>query len=228
MAGDRERAPALAHINFRVAAGELRGLGLEGAFTRIYERNLWGGDESRSGLGSAIDATRVVRTALPELLRAVGATTLLDIPCGDFGWLSHADLGALRYTGADIVQALVDRNTELFADAGRQFVRLDLTSDRLPASDVVLCRDCLVHLSFANIGRAFENLKRSGSTYLLTTTFTELDENVDIEDGDWRALNLERPPFSLSRPMALIVEECTEGAGTYADKSLGLWALADL
>jgi SAM-dependent methyltransferase len=228
MPPDRIRAPAVGHVNFLAAADRLRGLGLADAFTHIYETNLWGGDESRSGLGSAVDATRVVRAALPELLRALGATTLLDIPCGDFGWLSHVDLGPVRYTGADIVAALVERNTRLFADPGRRFVQVDLTRDPLPASDLVLCRDCLVHLSFANIARALENVRRSGSSHLLTTTFTGLDGNTDIEDGDWRALNLERPPFNFPPPAALIIEECREAEGTYDDKSLGLWPVAQL
>jgi SAM-dependent methyltransferase len=228
MTRDQERAPALAHVNFRAAADRLRGLGLQDAFSHIYSSNLWGGDESRSGLGSAADATRVLRAALPEVLRAVGATSLLDAPCGDFSWLSHVDLGEVRYIGADIVPALVERNTELFADDRRRFVHLDLTVDPLPAADVVLCRDCLVHLSFANITRALANIGRSGAGYLLTTTFTGHEVNLDIEDGDWRILNLERPPFSLPAPMALILEECAEGEGAYADKALGLWRIADL
>lgn len=228
MGDDFDRAPALAHVNFRAAADRLRGLGLQEAFAHIYATNLWGSDESRSGLGSAEDATRLVRAALPEILRAVGATTLLDVPCGDFGWLSHVDLGPVHYTGADIVASLVERNAETFADPRRQFVHLDLTRDPLPAADVVLCRDCLVHLSFANIVLALDNIKRSGSTYLLTTTFTEQTHNEDIDDGDWRVINLERPPFNLPPPMALVVEGCVEGNGTYADKALALWRIADL
>jgi SAM-dependent methyltransferase len=228
MKQDRERAPALAHVNFRAAADELRQMGLQDAFAHIYATNLWGGDESRSGLGSAADATRQLRLALPEILRAVGATSVLDAPCGDFGWLSHVDLGAVDYTGADIVPALVERNTALFADARRRFVHLDLTRDPLPRADLVLCRDCLVHLSFANIARVLDNIRRSDAGYLLTTTFTEHVVNEDIVDGDWRVLNLERPPFNLPPPMALLVEGCVEGEGTYADKALALWRIADL
>ena len=65
MAADRKRTPALAHINFRAAAEQFRGLGLEDSFARIYATNLWGADESRSGLGSGADATRTLRAALP-------------------------------------------------------------------------------------------------------------------------------------------------------------------
>ena len=105
-------------------------------------------------------------------------------------------------------------------------MRLDLTADPLPRADVVLCRDCLVHLSFDHIRQAFDNLRRSGSTWLLTTTFLEHHENVDIESGDWRILNLTRAPFNLPAPEGVLVEGCLEGEGAYADKALGLWRIA--
>lgn len=143
------RQPALAHERFQAEAETFRGLSLEEAFTRIHATNLWGAAESRSGLGSEHEATSVLRAALPELLRAVGATSLLDVPCGDFAWLGHVDLGPVEYVGADIVAVIVDRNAARYASPKRRFVRLDLTRDPLPPADVVLCRDCLVHLSFA-------------------------------------------------------------------------------
>ena len=105
---------------------------------------------------------------------------------------------------------------------------IDERHTALPAADVVLCRDCLVHLSLANIARVLDNVRRSGAAFLLTTTFTDHDVNEDIDDGDWRVINLERPPFNLPPPMAVIVEGCIEGAGDYADKSLGLWRVEDL
>jgi hypothetical protein len=136
----------------------------------------------------------------------------------------------LPYTGADIVATIVEANERKFGGPGsnRRFVRLDLTSDPLPQADVVLCRDCLVHLSFANIFRAFANIRRSGARYLLTTTFLDHHENADIEDGDWRILNLVRAPFNLPAPVDMMIEGCREGDGAYADKALGLWEVASL
>ncbi|HET7524567.1 MAG TPA: class I SAM-dependent methyltransferase, partial [Burkholderiaceae bacterium] len=99
----------------------------------------------------------------------------------------------------------------------------DITADPLPQADAVLCRDCLVHLSFAHIERAIDNLRRSGATWLITTTFTAWQDNRDCEDGDWRALNLCRPPFGWPPPVALLDERCDEAGGGYRDKSLGVW-----
>ena len=152
--------------------------------------------------------------------------TLVDAPCGDFGWLSAVDL-RVTYIGADIVEALVRENERRYGgpSTGRRFMQLDLTKDPLPQADAVLCRDCLVHLSFENIALAIANIRASGARSLLTTTFLEHDHNADIEDGDWRMLNLERPPFNFPPPIDVLIEDCREGEGAYADKALGLWLL---
>ena len=81
----------------------------------------------------------------------------------------------------------------------------------MPRADAILCRDCLVHLSLANIAAAVANFRRSGSEWLVTTTFPELRTNIDCEDGDWRALNLALAPFHWGPPVKLLVEGCTEG-----------------
>ncbi len=226
MGNSRVRPAVPAHENFKSDRDELAKLPLEGRFDRIFRRNLWGA-ASRSGIGSELASTASLREQLPGFLATLRVRSLLDVPCGDFSWLSTVDLPA-DYVGADIVADLVAANERRFGGPGRRFVRLDLTTDPLPRADLVLSRDCLVHLSFGNIGRALANIRQSGADYLLTTTFLEHDENRDVEDGDWRLLNLERPPFSLPAPDAVLVEGCTEGEGAYADKALGLWRVSRL
>jgi hypothetical protein len=98
----------------------------------------------------------------------------------------------------------------------------------LPRCDAILCRDCLVHLSFANIERATANFRRSGATWLIATTFPQWQNNLDCEDGDWRALNFERAPFSWGAPVELLNENCTEAGGGWRDKSLGVWRLSEI
>ncbi|MFD5096600.1 class I SAM-dependent methyltransferase [Amycolatopsis thailandensis] len=223
-----ERPITTAQVNFRRVAEELESMGTQDRFTYIFRSRLWT-SSSVSGPGSESVQTQGLREQLPALLERFGVRTLLDLPCGDFGWLSEVDLDLDRYIGADIVTDLVDANAARFRDDPvREFRTLDLTGDQLPAADLVLCRDCLVHLSFADIERALSNLRRSGSRYLLTTTFTELGTNNDIVTGDWRPLNLCREPFRFPEPLAVLVEGCTEEGGAYADKSLGLWEIASI
>ena len=186
-----------------------------------------GCDGVDSGLGSEIDATAVLRAELPPLLARLGATSLLDAPCGDAGWINRADLG-VRYVGVDIVPALIE-SLQARAAAGDdrgEYHLADITGDPLPRCDAILCRDCLVHLSFANIGRAVANFARSGAAWLIATTFPVWQANVDCEDGDWRALNFERAPFQWGPPVELLNENCLEAGGGWRDKSLGVWRLA--
>ncbi|GAB3743953.1 class I SAM-dependent methyltransferase [Amycolatopsis oliviviridis] len=223
-----QRPITTAQVNFRRVAEELESLGTQDRFTYIFRSRLWE-SSSVSGPGSESAQTRELRERLPVLLERFGVRTLLDLPCGDFGWLSEVELDLDRYIGADIVTELVESNAARFRDDPvREFRGLDLTGDPLPTADLVLCRDCLVHLSFADIERALRNLRRSGSRYLLTTTFTELGTNTDIVTGDWRPLNLCREPFGFPEPLAVLVEGCTEEGGAYADKSLGLWEIATI
>ncbi|MBN2536778.1 class I SAM-dependent methyltransferase [candidate division WOR-3 bacterium] len=194
----------------------------ERVFTDEFRRNrrVWKGRGSSSGPGSSLAQTAAVRRALPGLLKELGCRSLLDAPCGDFFWMRHVDLG-VDYTGGDIVEKLVEENRRRYGRPGRRFVRLDLLRDRLPPADLVLCRDCLVHLSFEHVALALANIRESGNRYLLTTTFIGHDRNDDILTGLWRPINLQRPPFNFPEPLRLIDEESP--LADQRDKRLGLW-----
>jgi len=202
-----------------------RQLGMTGVFEEHYQNNAWGSKESVSGEGSTVEATTVIRQSLPGLITEFGIRTMLDIPCGDFNWMKYLDL-PVQYIGADIVDELVALNQDRFTSATKSFVKLDLSRGMLPAVDLVLCRDCLVHFSIADIFEALDNIKRSGSRFLLTTTNPKLSQNRDIVTGEWRRLNLEAPPFSLPSPVKLIDELCSNPAAQ--DKHLGLWRVDDI
>lgn len=224
----RKRAVTIAERRFAEHRHELSKLGLRERFERIYHTNLWSDPETRSGTGSSIDSTRVLREELPAALRELGTRVLLDAPCGDFAWIRRVDLSGVRYIGGDIVRTIVTENQRTYADDTRSFTELDLVNDLLPEADTLLCRDCLVHLSYANIGSVLENVKRSKIRYMLLTSFPGREDNTDVEDGDWRPLDFEAPPFSFPKPLLTIVEECDEEGGSYADKSLCAWRVADI
>lgn len=200
---------------------------IEETFRHIHQTNHWGA-ASTSGAGAAEAQTRHLAAVLPPLLRELNVQTLLDAPCGDFGWMRQVNLPGVHYVGADILPELAAENQHRYGDERHRFVPLDLTRDPLPDADLLLCRDALVHLSFADIFRVLDNVRRSRIPYLLTTTFPDSDANEDITTGDWRLLTLVKPPFNLPPPVQLLVEHCTEGGGRFRDKSLGLWRVANL
>ena len=203
----------------------MRRRGMAGVFSDHYTANGWGNPESRSGEGSTLQATEAVRAALPKLISDYDIATVLDIPCGDFNWMSRLDL-PVRYIGADIVAEIVDRNRQMHASESRSFLQLDLAADDLPPADLILCRDCLVHLSFEHIHAALANIRQSPAGFLLTTTHTQIERNKDIVTGEWRGLNLQVAPFFLPDPLLLIADRSDNPAAH--DKHLGLWRVSDI
>jgi SAM-dependent methyltransferase len=207
---------------------------MQNRFGEVFKNNIWGDPLSSSGPGSSLEQTRVIRTYIPSLLRRLQIRSMLDIPCGDFFWMkeisAELDLVLSVYIGADIVAEVIQQNKERYQRPKFHFEVLDLTRDDLPKCDLVMIRDCFIHLSFSSIADAILNVQRSGATYLLASTYTMPRPNPDVEGVSilGRVLNLCTPPFNFPDPLDLIEEKCTEQDGKYSDKSLGLWRLQDL
>ena len=198
---------------------------LKKIFTEIYESNSWTSSESRSGLGSELISTETIRKELPEVFKKFNIKSVLDIPCGDFNWMNNVDLKEVHYIGADIVENMIEDNKNNFKDY--EFKVLDITEDDLPEVDLIFARDILGHFDYENIEKTIKNIIRSGSKYLLTTSFTKWEYNIDIKNGDWRPINLMLKPF-LFKPIYLINENCFEGDFQYNDKCLILFDLNKL
>jgi SAM-dependent methyltransferase len=201
---------------------------ISGTFTTIFRDNYWGSDESISGTGSELGRTQEIRKALRSIIDAHGITSVLDIPCGDFNWMQHTDLSGVRYIGADIVQEIVANNQRHAIDGRYEFRHLDLTSSELPKVDLIFVRDCLPHLSNANIGAAIRNIRRSGAKYLLTTSFPSTLWNYNINNGEFRPINLQGSPFGFPAAERRVLEDHGDEKLDYPDKCMMLWDVAKL
>ena len=62
-----------------------------------------------------------------------------------------------------VVEELIGKDNELFGTKSRRFFRMDIIEDSLPQTDLIFCRDCLVHLSHGQAIRVLRNFKRSGA-----------------------------------------------------------------
>lgn len=198
-------------------------------FDIIYRSNLWNDLGNRSGPGSRLAFTNNAISGIQKIIGQFSIQSILDLPCGDFYWMQKVNLENVNYLGADIVIDLISNNQEQFAKNHIGFANLDLISDSLPKADLMINRDCLVHFSYKDIFSAVQNILNSEIEYLLTTTFTKLTLNFDIVTGDWRPINLERPPFNFPKPSLLIKENVDpEHARAFRGKSLALWETAKL
>lgn len=206
-----------------------KGLSTHERFKTIYENNDWTDTESVSGPGSAKSQTEEVKRIVESVISSYSIQSILDVPCGDFGWMNEVDLQGASYVGGDIVEPLIQSNQKKFSQRSDvQFQIMDLISDPLPKADLLIVRDCLVHLSDELILKALDNIKKSEAKWLLTTTFTSRSFNPNIHTGDWRPINLQKPPFNLGNPEKFFSEKCTENEGKFKDKSLALWEINTL
>lgn len=199
----------------------------ESIFTEIFRCNSWKGTV-RSGPGSSSRATGLIRPQLADLFAQFRIRSLCDAPCGDGSWILDITSGLDLYLGVDVVRELLTASLKPGLPLNHFFACGDITRDLLPRVDAILCRDCLVHFPLATAQQTLELFKRSGSTYLITTTFPERSGNTDARLGGWRPLNLQAAPFNLPPPIVLLRERAPNPADKNNDKSLGVWTLAEL
>jgi SAM-dependent methyltransferase len=175
-------------------------------------------DNPGSGSGSSLDATANIRKELPDLLRTVNVRCLLDIGCGDFTWMKELDLSGFEYVGWDIVSGVVDENRLKYGRNNVRFVHGNAVGDELPDADVILAREIFFHLSFEDIFAALRNIFAKPRAWLLITSDHLSSFNADIRSGDWRLLNLQKPPFNFPAPIYSI-----DDSGVCPDRKLLAW-----
>ena len=203
-----------------------------------FETMSWAGKKGspRSGPGSTLAWTKQLRQALPRVFDQYGVKTFLDAPCGDWFWMQHVDLSALTYIGGDISSEVVAANAARFAKPDVSFLHLDITSDPLPAADMMLCRDCLMHLKTWLRWKFFENFAASDCKYLMTTVHHVLENQNVKANGGYKSFNPAVAPFSFTPALELIPEsaetlpaDILENRVAAPDhQSIGIWSKAQV
>lgn len=215
--------------NFRTLSllkAKITGRSVQDIFSSLYERKRWGDHGTVSGSGSDLAQTAIIRVEIAKLVGELRVRTMLDAPCGDYYWMQEMSMELDCYIGGDIVPALITSNQSKYGNTKTTFAVIDIIKDDLPKVDLILCRDCLVHLPLQASVSALKNFARSGSIYLLSTTYPGAitKNSALLITGNWRPIDLQLPPFSLSSPLRVINEGCTL-KGDLKEKCLGLWDL---
>jgi len=172
-------------------------------FSSVWNTRRWASDGiHRSGTGTSLEYTANLRRELPAVIARHGIKSIFDAPCGDLNWMSHVDLGRdVGYLGGDIVPDIVSLLRDAYPE--RRFVQFDITEDRFPVADLWFCRYCLNHLSYADIEKALRKFNESSIKFVMLTSH-EWTENVDVETGGFRPLNMCAPPFNFGPALEAI------------------------
>ena len=175
---------------------------VEERFNKIYSTNYWSDNESKSGGGSSLRSTENIRIQLPKIIEKFNIKKLFDAPCGDFNWMPQVLKNVeLDYIGSDIVDDLIVSNRKYEKD-NIKFSKLDIRIDKLPASDLMVCRDCLFHFSYEDIFLFLNNFLNCDIKYILLTSHLNVEnefENRNIVTGDVRKIDLFLKPFNFEK-----------------------------
>lgn len=181
------------------------------------------GMASVAGYGTNMNAVLPIIQELPNILKKYEIKTFLDAPCGDYYIMKLIDFTNIKYIGIDLVDEQIKRNKKEYQDI--DFRVLNMFTDEIPKADLVFCRDIFIHLSTINIKTFIHNCIKSNCKYLMSSTYTRINENSELNGiVGWRLLNLENSPYNFPKPLELIQENDNVDVG----KSMGIWKFCDL
>lgn len=164
-------------------------------FSDIYARNTW---KFGSGVGSLVKHNKGYIKFLQQFLKTHNIGSVVDFGCGDWQFSRYIDWGMLSYQGFDIVDSVIDNNQAHYATNRIQFRVFSGNADDLPNADLLIIKDVLQHWSTDAIQKFLPALNRY--KYGLLTNCVDLHGqtiNRDINDSEFRPLDLRLPPFGL-------------------------------
>lgn len=177
---------------------------------------------SPCGKGSSPKATIPIVGFVSKMIEKYEIKSITDAGCGDFSWMNKIDKTDISYCGYDINHEMLIEVRKKYPE--NNFVHCDIVDYDFPETDLIVCRDCMFHLDLETSYRAFQNLKKSGSKYIMCPTFTWSEDN-DKADKDSkggysaRRYNMALSPFNLGEFIEF-VEEPTQKKRTF-----GMWRL---
>jgi hypothetical protein len=191
----------------------------EERFNKIYETHFWKSDGvHRSGSGVALKNNVNLRNKLIEIVKEYNIKSILDGACGDFYWMNLvlSKLNLDKYIGGDIASYIIKQNKQNYNYNNVEFVHMDITKDKLPNADLMIVRDALSALSYADIKLFLTNFYTSNIKYLLVSTHNKEKsyfKNIDTISGDWRATCLFDMPFNFDKSKVKLTVIDSQGNG---------------
>jgi hypothetical protein len=182
-------------------------------------------DSPLSGLGSAPKYAKPYVQLVSNAISDFSIKHVLDVGHGDWAMWRDYQFENTSYVGVDVAEGISKTNMRLFGSSTRKFLQVDFSS-ALPEADLVICKDVLQHLSndeilqilekfrkykyvvicnsHANPKTFFEKLRfyarpkdRFRSLVRFNSPFfTVKRNNADIQNGQYRTLDIFDEPFS--------------------------------
>ena len=167
-------------------------------FRQYYEaeHSDWG---NTSGPGSDSFHTIEYRSFVSKFVRLNNILRITDVGCGDWQFSRFIDFGSSDYIGYDVVDSVIKTNNERYASRIMFSMMPDNLGD-IRGGDLLLMKDVLQHLSDTDIYKFRDEVFPKFKFCLITNSFNKLDtpQNVDIESGSFRCLDLTAKPYQIN------------------------------
>ena len=164
-------------------------------FSKIYKEGLW---NEGSGDGSKIENVEEYVDILQKYIDKPEIKTVIDLGCGDWQFSKFLDLSSVSYLGVDVVESVIESISTSYSASNIKFISRDITTYEIPKADLIICKDVLQHLCNKDVVTILVKIITSSKFSLITNDFNpENTENKDIDNGDYRCLDLTLSPFYL-------------------------------
>jgi 2-polyprenyl-3-methyl-5-hydroxy-6-metoxy-1,4-benzoquinol methylase len=137
---------------------------------------------------------------LTEFLKDNRITSVVDAGCGDWEFSQSIDWTGIDYKGYDIVDAVIAANTKKYAKPNVHFSAANIVEAELPPADLLISKHVLQHLSNRDVTKFLTQLPKYKHVLLINGVdrMTMSAANTDIAAGDYRELDVTRPPFNIA------------------------------
>lgn len=169
---------------------------LQSVFEHVYETKRWLGKVGTlTGLGSAIECVKEYLFFLQNYVDKNNIQNIIDLGCGDFNLMQHFNFKNINYLGIDIVNFVIEENNKKYKSDNINFLHENILTYKPKIKyNLVILKDVLQHLSNKNIISLLDNIDYSNNIIIVNDI---TDNNYDCENGEWRGINLNLPPFNM-------------------------------
>ena len=167
---------------------------MKDVFEYVYWKEFWG---KGSGEGSTIANTRPYVDFLHRFLKRMDIKSVVDLGCGDWQFSETIAWGDIRYRGYDVAVKLVAANQQRHGRPNISFHTIEDDFSVLPEADLLIVKDVMQHWPHKAIHRFRPMLERYRHVLITNCVAPRgKTDNVDILLGEFRPLDLRRPPFA--------------------------------
>jgi SAM-dependent methyltransferase len=138
---------------------------------------------------------------LQSFLNRTNYTKVVDLGCGNWFLMRTIKIPArINYLGLDVVKSVIDENKARYTKGNVHFEEIGGLQDIVELrGDIIIAKDVLQHWPLSSISFFIHNILPNFRFGLITNDPCRPGEpNRDIEVGDHRCVDLQRPPFNLT------------------------------